>query len=86
MQEIAAEPEHCCQDPLTAVTHLADLQVNGRQAARITNGVRTTMAGTPSGRYVLLGPDKEFLGIVHCQEEKIQAEKIFAHYKMPEDC
>ena len=86
LQEIAAEPEHCCQDPLTAVTHLADLQVNGRQAARITNGVRTTMAGTPAGRYVLLGPDKEFLGIVRCQEEKIQAEKIFAHYKMPEDC
>ena len=59
--------------------------MNARQAARITNGVRTTLAGTADGRYVLLGPADEFLGIVHCEQERLQAEKILMHYAMPED-
>lgn len=86
LQEIAADPLACCQDPLTAVSHLPRLKVTPRQAARITNGVRTTIALTADGKYVLLGPEDEFLGIVNCQEEKVQAEKIFAHYPMIEDC
>ena len=85
LQEIAANPEGCAAEPLTAVDALPKLRVNARQAARITNGVRTTLAGTADGRYVLLGPADEFLGIVRCEQERLQAEKILMHYAMPED-
>lgn len=85
LQEIAADPEGCAAEPLTAVDALPKLRVNARQAARITNGVRTTLAGTADGRYVLLGPADEFLGIVCCEQERLQAEKILMHYAMPED-
>ena len=85
LQEIAADPEGCAAEPLTAVDALPKLRVNARQAARITNGVRTTLAGTADGRYVLLGPADEFLGIVRCGQERLQAEKILMHYAMPED-
>ena len=85
LQEIAANPEGCAAEPLTAVEALPKLCVNARQAARITNGVRTTLAGTADGRYVLLGPADEFLGIVRCEQERLQAEKILMHYAMPED-
>ena len=85
LQEIAANPEGCAAEPLTAVDALPRLRVNARQAARITNGVRTTLAGTADGRYVLLGPADEFLGIVCCEQERLQAEKILMHYAMPED-
>lgn len=85
LQEIAEAPESCASEPLKAVLHLQQLVVNARQAARITNGVRTTLAGTADGRYVLLGPQQEFLGIVRCEQEKVQAEKILAHYQMPEE-
>lgn len=86
LQEIAADPEGCAAAPVTAVAHLPRLPLSARQAARITNGVRTTMAGIAEGQYVLLGPAEEFLGIGRCLEGRMQAEKIFAHYKMPEDC
>ncbi|MDO4921566.1 MAG: tRNA pseudouridine(55) synthase TruB [Phascolarctobacterium sp.] len=86
LQEIAADPEGCAAAPVTAVAHLPRLPLSARQAARITNGVRTTMAGVAAGQYVLLGPAEEFLGIGRCLEGRVQAEKIFAHYKMPEDC
>lgn len=85
LQEIAANPDGCAAEPLTAVDALPKLRVNARQAARITNGVRTTLAGTVDGRYVLLGPADEFLGIVRCEQERLQAEKILMHYAMPED-
>ena len=85
LQEIAANPEGCAAEPLTAVDALPKLRVNARQAARITNGVRTTLDGTADGRYVLLGPADEFLGIVRCEQERLQAEKILMHYAMPED-
>ena len=85
LQEIAANPEGCAAEPLTAVDALPKLRMNARQAARITNGVRTTLAGTADGRYVLLGPEDEFLGIVRCEQERLQAEKILMHYAMPED-
>lgn len=85
LQEIAADPEGCAAEPLTAVDALPKLRVNARQAARVTNGVRTTLAGTADGRYVLLGPADEFLGIVRCEQERLQAEKILMHYAMPED-
>lgn len=85
LQEIAADPEACAAAPLTAVDTLPKLLVNARQAARITNGVRTTLTGTLDGRYALLGPNGEFLGIVRCEGERLQAEKILAHYALPED-
>lgn len=85
LQEIAANPAACAAEPISAVEALPKLSVNARQAARITNGVRTTIAGTADGRYVLLGPEGEFLGIVRCEQERLQAEKILAHYKMPEE-
>ena len=85
LQEIAENPEACAAAPLTAVAELPKLKVNARQAARITNGVRTTVAQTADGRYVLLGPGDEFLGIVRCEQERLQAEKILEHYPMPEE-
>lgn len=85
LQEIADAPESCKAEPLTAVAELPKLVLTGRQAARITNGVRTTIAGTSEGRYVLLGPEGEFLGLGICNESMIKAEKILEHYKMPEE-
>lgn len=85
LQEIAAAPADCAAEPLAAVAQLPRLQVNARQAARITNGVRTTLAGTAAGQYALLGPDGVFLGIVRCEGERIQAEKILQHYQLPEE-
>lgn len=84
LQEIAADPDACKGDLLGAVAHLPQLHLTGRQAARITNGVRTTLRGTQPGRYVLLGPDKEFLGLGIVEEEMVKADKILQHYAMPE--
>lgn len=78
LQEIAADPMACAEQPVTAVSHLPKLVLTDNQAARITNGVRTTVAGTEEGQYVLMSADEEFLGIGVCKEERIQATKIFA--------
>ena len=80
LQEIAENPEACCAEPITAVDHLPKLVLTANQAARITNGVKTTVNGTEDGQYALLGPNDEFLGIGKCVESKVQAEKIFQHY------
>ena len=85
LQEIADNPEGCSAEPITAVAELPKLKLTGKQAARITNGVRTTIAGTCDGRYVLIGPGDEFLGLGICSESMIKAEKILEHYKMPEE-
>ena len=82
LQEIAANPEGCCADPISAVSHLPKLVLTANQAARITNGVKTTVKDTADGQYALLGPAYEFLGIGKCLESKVQAEKIFQHYKL----
>ena len=82
LQEIAANPQGCCAEPITAVEHLPKLVLTANQAARLTNGVRTTVNGTIDGQYVLLGPENEFLGIGKCVECKVQAEKIFQHYAL----
>lgn len=82
LQEIAANPQGCCTEPITAVEHLPKLVLTANQAARLTNGVRTTVNGTIDGQYVLLGPENEFLGIGKCVECKVQAEKIFQHYTL----
>lgn len=82
LQEIAANPQGCCAEPITAVEHLPKLVLTANQAARLTNGVRTTVNGTFDGQYVLLGPENEFLGIGKCVECKVQAEKIFQHYTL----
>ena len=82
LQEIAENPEACCAEPITAVDHLSKLILTANQAARITNGGKTTVNGTADGQYALLGPENEFLGIGKCVESKVQAEKIFQHYKL----
>ena len=82
LQEIAANPQDCCAEPISAVSHLPQLALTANQAARITNGVRTTVNGTADGQYALLGPGSEFLGIGKCVECKVQAEKIFQHYTL----
>ena len=82
LQEIAEHPEECCAEPISAVEHLPKLVLTANQAARISNGVRTTVNGTMDGQYALLGPGNEFLGIGKCVESKVQAEKIFQHYKL----
>lgn len=83
LQEIAENPEGCRGELLGAVAHLPKLHLSGRQAARITNGVRTTIKGTAPGRYVLLGPGNEFLGLGIAADEMIKADKILQHYAMP---
>ena len=80
LQEIAENPAGCCAEPITAVSHLPKLELTANQAARITNGVRTTVNGTVDGQYALLGPNSEFLGIGKCVDSKVQAEKIFKKY------
>lgn len=84
IQEIAANPAACCAEPITAVAHLPKLSLSAKQAARITNGVRTTISGTADGQYALLGPANEFLGIGTCCDAKIKAEKILQHYLLTE--
>ena len=78
LQEIAADPASCVEAPVTAVDHLPKLVLTDNQAARITNGVRTTIAGTAEGQYVLCASDGEFLGIGTCVEERVKADKVFA--------
>ena len=80
LQEIAENPAGCCAEPITAVSHLPKLELTANQAARITNGVRTTVNGTVDGQYALLGHNSEFLGIGKCVDSKVQAEKIFEKY------
>ena len=80
LQEIVENPAGCCAEPITAVSHLPKLELTANQAARITNGVRTTVNGTVDGQYALLGPNSEFLGIGKCVDSKVQAEKIFEKY------
>lgn len=85
LQEIAKNPEACKGELLGAVAHLPKLKLTGRQAARITNGVRTTIRGTASGRYVLIGPGNEFLGLGTVAEEMVKADKILQHYTVVEE-
>ena len=87
LQEIAASPENCIMPPVSAVSEMVQLALTGRQAERITNGVRTTVAAAAElgGRCVLLGPGGEFLGIGSIDGGMVQAEKIFAHYKSVEN-
>lgn len=85
LQEIAENPEACKGELLGAVAHLPKLKLTGRQAARITNGVKTTIRGTEAGRYVLLGPGDEFLGLGTVAEEMVKADKILQHYVYVEE-
>ena len=78
LQEIAAAPASCVEAPVTAVDHLPKLVLTDNQAARITNGVRTTVAGTAEGKYVLMSSGNEFLGIGTCKDSMVKGDKIFA--------
>ncbi len=84
LQEIASTPARCLLPSITALGALPRLALTARQAARISQGVRTTVAGTPEGRYALLGPQGEFLGTGTCSESMIQAEKILERYLLQE--
>lgn len=84
LQEIAEYPEACKGELLGTVAHLPKLKLTGRQAARITNGVKTTIRGTEAGRYVLMGPGDEFLGLGTVAEEMVKADKILQHYILEE--
>lgn len=84
LQEIAENPAACRGDLLGAVAHLPSLRLSSKQAARITSGVKTTIRGTAPGRYVLLGPTKEFLGLGSCTDEVVKAEKILQRYVLQE--
>ena len=78
IEEIEACPEAALQPLETAVRHLPRLQVNPLQGLRITSGVKTTIPGTPDGRYALYDGG-QFLAIVLCKEEKVQALKVLYH-------
>ena len=78
LQEIATDPAACVEAPVTAVDHLPKLVLTDNQAARITNGVRTTIAGTEEGKYVLMSTDEVFLGIGTCKDCMVKGDKIFA--------
>ena len=61
LQEIAANPQGCCAEPISAVSHLPQLALTANQAARITNGVRTTVNGNLRSRLVTV------VKRLHCQ-------------------
>ncbi len=83
LQEIADSPDACVHPAISAVSHLPKLMATAKQAARITNGVRTTVRDLADGTYVLLSPEEDFLGIVSCEDNKVKAEKILQHYVLP---
>ncbi len=85
LQEIAAAPAAWLLPPVTALAGLPQLQLTARQAARIASGVRTTVAAAPDGRYALLDPQGELVGVGICRESMVQAEKILRHYLIQED-
>lgn len=85
LQEIAESPESYILAADTAVAHLPKVQLTARQASRITSGVKTTVAGTADGQYVLYGPENEFLGIGKCTDERIKAEKVLCQYVLQEE-
>lgn len=83
LEEIKEKPEDCVIEPLTAV-NLSHLMLTAKQAYRVTSGVATTVRGTEPGRYVALGPQSEFLGIVLVADEIVKAEKVLVRYENPE--
>ncbi len=85
LQEIAEQPVVYAQPVISAVSHLPKLVATAKQAARITNGVRTTVRDLADGTYALLSPEKIFLGIVSCNDNKVKAEKILQHYVLPKE-
>jgi len=83
--EIAENPEGCMSEPIAAVNELEKVVLTPKQAFRVTNGVRTTIKGITDGRYAILGPENEFLGIALAEESMLKAEKILEHYPKPEE-
>lgn len=85
LAEIAENPENCMSKPIAAVNELAKVVLTPKQAFRVTNGVRTTIRGLADGRYAIVGPGEEFLGIGVASESMLKAEKIIEHYPKPEE-
>lgn len=85
LEEIAEDPAGVLLPLAYVVRKMGKLPVNALQAYRITNGVRTTIKGTPSGTYSLYLADY-FLGVVTVAEEVVKPEKILVHIKQPPDC
>ena len=85
LAEIVSNPEGCMSKPISAVSDLAKIILTPKQAFRVTSGVRTTIRNLEDGRYAILGPEEEFLGIGLAKEGMLKAEKIFAQYPRPEE-
>ena len=85
LAEIVSNPEGCMSKPISAVSDLAKIILTPKQAFRVTSGVRTTIRNLKDGRYAILGPEEEFLGIGLAKEGMLKAEKIFAQYPRPEE-
>ena len=85
LAEIVSNPEGCMSKPISAVSDLAKIILTPKQAFRVTSGVRTTIRNLKDGRYAILGPEEEFLGIGLAEEGMLKAEKIFAQYPRPEE-
>ena len=85
LAEIVSNPEGCMSKPISAVSDLAKIILTPKQAFRVTSGVRTTIRNLEDGRYAILGPEEEFLGIGLASEGMLKAEKIFAQYPRPEE-
>ena len=85
LAEIAENPPSCMSEPINAVNELAKVKLTAKQAFRVTSGVRTTIRGLEDGRYAILGPEEQFLGIGSAAESMLKAEKILEHYPKPEE-
>ncbi|MDO4179558.1 MAG: tRNA pseudouridine(55) synthase TruB [Phascolarctobacterium sp.] len=85
LAEIVENPEACMSKPVAAASELAKVILTPKQAFRVTNGVRTTIRNLNDGRYAIIGPNKEFLGIGLASEGMLKAEKILEHYPKPEE-
>lgn len=76
LEEIASDHRKHLLSPEQAVKHLPELFLTEKQALRLSQGVKTSIAGTNDGRYRLKAPKNIFIGIGCAEGERVQAEKI----------
>jgi len=84
VEEIEAQSEKVLLPLETAVSGIPRLSVNGLQAFRITNGVKTTIKGTPPGLCSLYYKDA-FLGMAVVEDEIVKPQKILLQIPSPEN-
>ena len=83
LQEIEQEPMRYLIPAESVVTQLPELQLSEKQAWRITQGVKTTIAGTTDGLYRLKGTDGAFYGIGKAEAEIVKPEKLLQQAPKP---